>query len=151
MHIWQIWLTLAIGTLIIEMFHQGFVLICFSVGCFLAMVAALLHLGFSWQLGFFALGTFISLIGIRPFIIRFMERRQPVVNTNTDALIGKTGRVIETIIPISSEGRVKIGGEDWWAISESGTSIEKEEMVTITRIEGVKVFVKKKDHIKGEP
>jgi membrane protein implicated in regulation of membrane protease activity len=79
-----------------------------------------------------------------------MERKQPVVNTNTDALIGKTGRVLETIIPDSSEGRVKIGGEDWWAISESGIRIEKEEMVTIIRIEGVKVFVKRIDQTKGE-
>jgi membrane protein implicated in regulation of membrane protease activity len=145
MHIWQIWLILGVVTLIFEMFHQGFVLICFSIGCFLGMLAALLHLGISWQLGFFSIGTFLSLIGIRPFIIHFMEKKQPTINTNTDALIGKTGRVIETINPDSSEGRVKIGGEDWWAISESGSMINKDETVTITKIEGVKVFVKRID------
>lgn len=145
MHIWQIWLILGVVTIISEMFHQGFVLICFSMGCFLGMLAALLHLGLSWQLGFFAIGTFIAFIGIRPFFIRFMESKHPIVKTNTDALVGEIGRVIETINPESSEGRVKIGGEDWWAISELGTLIEKDKTVIISKIEGVKVFVKRID------
>ena len=144
MQIWHIWLILAAIAIISEMFHQGFVLICFGVGFLLGMVASMLHLGMAWQVAFFATGTFIALIGIRPFIIRFMERRNPEVKTNTDALVGKSGIVIETIEPETSDGRIKIGGEDWWAISDSGVRIEKDEHVTIVRIEGVKVYVHRK-------
>ncbi|HUW42020.1 MAG TPA: NfeD family protein [Rectinemataceae bacterium] len=144
MEIWHIWLILAAIAIISEMFHQGFVLICFGVGFFLGMVASLLNWGTAWQVAFFAIGTFIALIGIRPFIVNFMEKRNPEVKTNTDALVGKSGIVIEAIEPESSDGRIKVGGEDWWAVSNSGVRIEKDEQVTIVRIEGVKVYVTKK-------
>ena len=65
-------------------------------------------------------------------------------NTNLQAIINKKGIVKETIYP-NKVGIVIIEGESWSAISYDNEKIDKEEMVEVLKIEGVKVVVKKID------
>ena len=65
-------------------------------------------------------------------------------NTNLQAIINKKGIVKETIYP-NKVGIVIIEGESWSAISYDNEEIDKEEMVEVLKIEGVKVVVKKID------
>ncbi len=63
--------------------------------------------------------------------------------TNIDAIIDKKGFVLQSLTP-GVNGLVKVGNEDWRAISEE--SIEKGEEIVVTAINGVTLNVKR---IKG--
>ncbi len=68
-----------------------------------------------------------------------VHRRQ--ATTGREELRGKTAVVKETLGP---EGTVFLEGERWSAESESG-SIAPGEEVVITRMEGLKLYVTKKE------
>ena len=53
------------------------------------------------------------------------------------------GRTAEVLIALEPKGTVLIEGERWSAISEAGR-IEPGEEVIVTRIEGLKLYVDKK-------
>ena len=63
-------------------------------------------------------------------------------NTNLQAIINKKGIVKETIYP-NKVGIVIIEGESWSAISYDNEKIDKEEMVEVLKIEGVKAQTEK--------
>ena len=56
-------------------------------------------------------------------------------------VVGSRGYVTETIDNLTATGQVKLGGMYWTARSQSGQVIEKDSLVEVKRIEGVKVFV----------
>lgn len=58
MKIWQIWVIVALVSIIIEIFTSGFAVACFSVGCILAAKGTVCKLGLSWQILLFAIGLF---------------------------------------------------------------------------------------------
>jgi membrane protein implicated in regulation of membrane protease activity len=60
-----------------------------------------------------------------------------------EALIGKTGRVTEAINEDLNSGRVVVGGDDWRAVTQDGSVIEKNSKVEVVRVEGSKVYVRK--------
>ena len=51
--------------------------------------------------------------------------------------------MVEEICNENAVGAVYIDGKTWSARSEDGVVIEKDAMVTIVRMEGVKLFVRK--------
>jgi membrane-bound ClpP family serine protease len=61
--------------------------------------------------------------------------------TGSEELIGKTAEVREKLNP---EGTVFYMGELWNAVSESGP-ISEGQAVIITKVEGLKLFVRKKE------
>ena len=67
------------------------------------------------------------------------------VATNADAVIGKNAVVTEQIDNIHAKGAVKVDGKEWTARSDDGNIIISEgEIVTVLRIEGVKLICSKK-------
>ena len=80
--------------------------------------------------------AFIALVinrGIRA------HRRQ--ASAGREDLVGKTA---EVKIALEPKGVVSIQGERWTAISETGR-VEPEEEVIITKVEGLKLYVIKKE------
>jgi membrane-bound ClpP family serine protease len=71
--------------------------------------------------------------------IVLVHRRQ--ATTGREELKGKTAVVREVLDP---EGTVFLEGERWNAVSESG-SIASGEEVVITKVDGLKLYVTKKD------
>ncbi|MBN2240037.1 MAG: NfeD family protein [Dehalococcoidales bacterium] len=61
------------------------------------------------------------------------------VSAGKEEMIGRSARVVTTLDP---RGTVFLEGEQWTAISEEGT-IEAGEEVTVTGIDGLKIYVKK--------
>lgn len=57
-----------------------------------------------------------------------------------EELVGRTAEVVTTLDP---KGVVFIEGERWTAISEGGRA-EPEEEVTITKVDGLKLYVTRK-------
>jgi membrane-bound serine protease (ClpP class) len=79
--------------------------------------------------------------GLFAFIINQViraHRRQ--ASTGREELIGKTAVVKVALEP---EGTVFLKGERWTAVSETGR-VEPEEMVMITKVDGLKLYVTKK-------
>lgn len=62
-------------------------------------------------------------------------------NSNADALIGVTG-VVTTDIPASGYGYVKISGDEWRSVSESGEPIPSGTTVTVVKRESTILTVK---------
>ena len=141
MQLWHIWIIVGIILLIVEIFTPGFVIATFGIGCLFAAIPALLGLHVLWQILVFALTTFLAFVFVRPVYQKYLFPEQEQIPTNVEALIGQQALVIEEINNLKNTGRVKIGGEDWKAVSKTNTIIEKEKVVKITAVDGVKLVV----------
>jgi len=143
MEAWAVWVLTAIVLFTLEVFVPGFFLACLGVGSLIAGVLSMLNVGLTIQFFAFALVTLVVFIKIRPFFLKFLYRDDKGVRTNTEALIGKQGVVIEEIFSPTFQGRVKVGGEDWPAEAADGQRKVVGELILVERVEGNKVFVKR--------
>jgi membrane protein implicated in regulation of membrane protease activity len=112
MDAWLIWLVLAVGLGVVEVFTLTFVLGLLAVA---ALVAALL--------GAIGLPVAVQIIGFTAtaaagiYLVRPIMRRQlmggPAVRSGTQALVGRSAVVLQEIG--ADSGRIKLSGEEWSA------------------------------------
>ena len=143
MEIYQYWLIAAFVLVIVEICTAGFGSICFAFGAGFSALTAYLGGGYVWQLIVFAAVSLLTFIFLRPVVMRLLERNSKDVKTNVDALIGRKAVVSETIDHAAHTGRVAVDGDDWKAVAEDDTVIEKGEEVTIVGRESLIVTVRK--------
>lgn len=139
---WHIWLIIGIVCVIIEIFDPAFFFLALGVGAIGTSLLSLLPFVQSHivvQLLLFAIISFITFLLMRKLGKKVMTGTEP--ETNVYALKGQTG-IVTKEIPAHGKGYVKIGGEEWTAISEDGSSIALDERVEILGVEGNKVIVK---------
>lgn len=139
--VWHIWIIVAILLLIAEIFTTGFLTATLAMGCLAAGFFAYLDFGIGIQLTAFSVFTLIGFFGIRPFMLKYAQRENAQIKTNTDALIGKIGKVTEAIDNRSSQGRVIVDGEDWRAETEADEIVDPGEKVQILRVNSTKLIV----------
>lgn len=142
MEIYQYWLIAAILLVIFEICSATFGAICFAIGAGVSALAAGLGANFTWQIVIFAAVSLLTFVFLRPFIMKFMDRKSEDVKTNADALIGRRGVVSERIDAEQHTGRVAVDGDDWKAVSEDGSVIEKGTSVEIVKRESIIITVK---------
>lgn len=143
MEIYQIWLVVALILVIVEICTAAFGSICFAIGAgFSALAAGLGVDSIAWQIVIFAVISLLTFIFLRPFVLRFLDKKSKDVKTNADALIGRKGVVSERIDAGQHTGRVAIDGDDWKAVSEDGSIIEKGTTVEIVKLDSIIVTVK---------
>ena len=142
---WQIWTVAGVLLLIAEVFTPGFWLASVAIGCLAAAVSSFLPIGPLGQLLVFTAGTLGSLLGLRPVMVRrFLRSRGVEIRTNTDALVGKSGVVIQPFDPVTRLGRVKIEGEDWRsALIEGGALLEPGTRIMVVQVDGSTLVVDK--------
>ncbi len=75
MHEWQVWLVASLLLFVAEMLAPGFWLLSVAVGCLTAGVVSLVVPGAIVPALSFAAGTLLSLVGIRPFLLRYLHPR----------------------------------------------------------------------------
>ena len=121
-NMWQVWAVVAVLCLILELSSGDFFIICFSIGAVFAVIAAALGLSIYWQVVLFALFSAIAIFTVRPVALRYLHKNEPNKPSNADALIGRTGRVTETVKPGVS-GYVQIDGDQWKAVTEGQDDI----------------------------
>lgn len=119
------WLIVALVLIIVEMLTAGFAVICFAIGALITSIVAYAGLGINWQLTTMAIVTLLAFVLVRPFILKFLSKKRKNVLMNADAIVGSVGRVSEKIDSNVGTGRVAINGDDWKAISNDGSIIEK--------------------------
>ena len=88
----------------------------------------------------FALIVIIAVIIIVFVVIWVVHAHQRKVTTGKEELIGKTA-VVE--IALEPKGVVLVEGERWTAVVDKGR-VEPEEEVIITKVDGLKLMVTKK-------
>ena len=137
---WQIWIIVGIAFFILEIFTPGFLVASLGVGAFLASIASAFGWSLAIQIVALALGVALSLILIRPLMYKHGKGAQSKP-TGVEALIGKDALVFEDIRNAQNKGRVRIGNEDWKALSEEGVDIDKNTQVTVARIAGATAYV----------
>lgn len=140
-NMWLAWAVVAVLCLIVELSAGDFFVMCFAIG---AAVTALVAPVGGWyvQLAVFALASALCVFFVRPFVLRYLHRRDEGRVSNVDALIGKEGRVTETI-PAGGFGRVSAGGDDWKAASVETVDLAVGTPIRIIGRDSVVVKVEK--------
>ena len=134
------WIIAIVAFIGIEAATIQLVSIWFMGGALTGMIAAMCGLGFVWQFGLFVTVSALLLAIFRPIL-----RKKPPpthTRTNADRLIGREALVTEPIDDLRATGAVRVDGVLWTARSETGANIPENAVVTITRIEGAKLFVR---------
>ena len=142
MQVYQIWLIVAIILVIVEICTAAFGSICFAIGAGLSALAAGLDANITWQIVIFAVVSLLTFVFLRPVVMRFLDKKSKDVKTNADAIIGRKGVVSERIDFKQHTGRVAIDGDDWKAVSEDNSIIEKGTTVEIVKLESIIVTVR---------
>ncbi len=140
---YTIWIAVIALAIIIEASTATLTAIWFMPGALVSLILALCGLSVTVQVVVFATLSLICLIVGMTLIRKRLKMKKPVP-TNADRLIGMDGVVSEAIDNVTAKGEVKADGKRWSARSEDGSAIEEGAIVTILRIEGVKLIVEKK-------
>ena len=138
-----IWLGIVIVTLIIEIITQGLTTIWFSIGAAVTAITTIWGPPIWVQILIFCVVSVVVMLLARPFAKKMMTGT--VTPTNIDRLLGEEATVLTEINNEKKKGQVSVRDLEWLARSEDGEVIPEGSVVTILRIEGVKLIVKKKE------
>lgn len=136
-----VWLFLTIVFGALEAVTVQIVSIWFAGGAVCAMIAYALGASEALQIGVFVISSAILLALTRPFVKKMTKDKK--VSTNADSLIGKTAVVTKKTDELGLSGEAKVAGSIWTISSADGTQIDENERVTVEKIEGVKLIVRK--------
>ena len=141
-NLWLAWLIISIVCVIVEMTSFDFFVTCFAIGALGAMVGAIVGVPFWMQIIVWAVVSVLSIMFIRPALTNIIHANGDKRLSNADALIGKEGKVIETIIA-DGFGYVKIDGDEWRSISADGQEIAKGQRVKVISRDSIILTVTK--------
>lgn len=135
-----IWVAAVVAFGILEAATAGLVSIWFVCGSAAGLIAAGCKAPIWLQVVLFFAVSIAALVVTRPLVRKFAGNAP---STNADRVLGMTARVTEEINNDAPAGAVYADGKEWSARSETGEVIAAGTMVTVVRMEGVKLFVKK--------
>src|SRR3954453_23950555 len=100
---WILWLVVAVGLIVAEIFTLGFVLFWFGIGAAAAAAVAFLGLGLGWQFATFALVSTLLTAMSRTIFSQYLPHSQKqAIRSAIDSLPGQVGTVSS-----SSKGALK--------------------------------------------
>ena len=138
------WLIALVVFLGIDPATLGLATIWFAGGALVALIAAMCGAGIVIQIVLFLVVSLVLLFFTRPFAVRFLNK--DTLKTNVDRVVGMEGVVTEEISNLAGTGKVSLGGNMWTARTENeGGTIPVDAVVTVLRVEGVKLIVKVKE------
>lgn len=135
-----VWIAAILIFSIFEGITVQLVSIWFVIGSIAAFVSSLFNAPIYLQVIIFIAVSLVALVVTRPLVKKKLEVKiQP---TNADRCIGQTATVVEEIDNINGKGQVKVDGKIWSARSLNDSIIKKDTIVTVEKIDGVKLIVK---------
>jgi membrane protein implicated in regulation of membrane protease activity len=138
-----VWIVAIVLAVIAEAQTAALTAIWFVPGAVVSLILALCNVSWQIQVLVFALLSLVMLLfGL--LFVRKRIKKMPHIPTNSDRIIGMEGKVTEVIDGDAPTGEVKVDGKRWTARSADGSVIPEGEIVTILRIEGVKVIVERR-------
>lgn len=141
-NLWLIWTIIALICLILELSSGDFYVTCFAIGALCSVVVSLFPSPIWLQVLVFAIASVLSILFIRPSLLKHLHAKGHERVSNADALIGRTGLVIEQING-EEPGYVKIDGDEWRAVCKSGDLINKGEQVKVIGRDSIIISVEK--------
>ena len=135
---WIVWLIIAVALAVIELVTINLVCVWFDVSAVAAIFVSLATDSIVIQLAVFVIAGVVLMLLTRPMLMKRLGKSNE--KTNLDRVVGMQGIVTENIEPLKV-GEVKVDGKLWSAVSD--ILIEKDEVVEIVSIDGVKLNVKK--------
>jgi membrane protein implicated in regulation of membrane protease activity len=135
-----LWLVVAVGLGIAEVFTGTFVLLMLAGGALAAAATAAVG-GELWAQGLvFALVSALALVLVRPALRRRLDQSDAGAPIGLAAIEGSTGIVLERVD--ADHGLVKVEGEMWRARSFDGTQeFEPGERVRVIEVKGATAMV----------
>lgn len=134
------WVILSAFLIVGEVFTAGFFMLPFGISAAIAAALAFMGVGLVWQWVVFLVAAVALLLPLK----RFADRVTPDsgVGVAANRVIGRMGIVLETVRPHGDTGgRVKIGSEEWRAMSDSDAAIPEGARVEVLRIDGTNLVV----------
>lgn len=130
--------------LLIEILTLGLTTIWFAVGALAAFLLTLVNASLAIQIVVFIIVSMVMLIFTRPIMTKYLNKK--TTKTNAESLAGRRARVLIPINNLKSEGQVMVNGMEWTARStKDEVTFQKDEMVHIVGISGVKLIVEKEN------
>lgn len=139
-----VWFIAGAVLLLVEFWTANLVFASLGISALVAAGVGYFVDDWVWTSVAFAASGLLTLLILRPFGLRALHRTERSTATNVEALIGASARAIETIGP--DFGRIKLRGEEWSARTDIGT-IEADDMVTVTKIDGATAHVIRKETV----
>lgn len=88
----------------------------------------------------FAVVSALLFVLLRPYLITVLGKKSPMINMNSDGLVGREARTLDDVTETS--GRVKLNGEVWTARTQDGAAVIPEgSEVTVVAINGATAIV----------
>ena len=135
-----IWMALVIIFLVVELVTVGLTTIWLAGGALVAFILAAVGADFWIQLVAFFVVSFVLIFFTRPIAVKYFNPCR--TRTNSEELIGEIIKVTRRIDNRSAEGTALAKGLEWSARAVSDDMIiEKDTLVKVIRIEGVKLIV----------
>ena len=97
-NVWLIWVIISILCLILELTSGDFFILCFAIGAAVGAIVAGCGLSLTWQIIMFAVVSALSLLLVRPALLKKLHKPHRERLSNADAMIGQEGRVSEPIM-----------------------------------------------------
>ena len=136
---WLWWVGGALVLGILEMLSLDLVLIMFAGGALAGAAAYGLGAPIGVQIVVAALTSVVLLATLRPYLLKHLRERTPLIETNSAALVGQAAVVVATVTV--EGGRVKLNGEVWSARVDAPESIPPGTEVRVSRIDGATAVV----------
>jgi membrane protein implicated in regulation of membrane protease activity len=137
---WLWWLGAALLLVAIEVVTLDFVLLMFAGGAVAAGIANALGAPLPVQIVVFAVVSALLLVSIRPWLLRHLRDRVPLVETNAAAQVGRLAIVVQDVDVHG--GRVKLSGEVWSArAAREGVVFPAGAELRVVRIDGATAVV----------
>ena len=134
------WMAFLIICLVVELITVGLTTIWLAGGALVAFILAAVGADLWIQLVAFFVVSFVLIFFTRPYAVKYFNPRR--TRTNSEELIGEVVKVIERIDNRAAEGRALVKGLEWSARAVADDMIiEKDTLVKVVRIEGVKLIV----------
>ena len=134
-----VWLGLLILFAVAEAATVALVSIWFAAGAMVALLATIVTDDIWIQIFLFVIVSAVTMAVVRPLAKKHVFPHR--VPTNADRVIGREGVITQAVDNLASAGVVVVAGMAWTARSDSGAGIPEGTVVTVKRIEGVKLFV----------
>ncbi|MBR0412520.1 MAG: NfeD family protein [Eubacterium sp.] len=135
-----VWAALIVAFCVLEGITAQLVSIWFVIGAIAALIAQLCGASLIIQIVVFIAVSIVALLVTRPIVKKKLNTKAE--KTNADRCIGMQGVVTESIDNLAPSGQVKVDGKVWTARSSAGESILEGTVVTVEKIDGVKLIVK---------
>lgn len=139
-NLWLVWTLICVLALILEVSSGTFYLMCFAIGAACSIVVSLFATPFWLQVLVFAVGSAVCVFCVRPFAVRYLHPNHADRISNADALIGRTGTVVEPITA-GQAGYVKVDGDEWRAVTADGSAFGRGDTVRIIARDSIIVTV----------